>query len=92
MPDLRPAALKRTPRTGRGQACGITAQSVDPMAATIDSPDARLRAAVAGAMLMGIASQRYILKMPDLKDADVEDILGLITPLIQSLLSPDTAK
>ena len=68
----------------------ITAQSVDPMAATIGAPDARLRAALAGAMLMGIVSQRYILRMPDVMDADVEDILRLITPLLQALLDPDT--
>ena len=41
-------------------------------------------------MLMGIASQRYILQMPDLKDADVEDILRLITPLLRTLLNPDS--
>ena len=52
------------------------------MAATIDAPDARLRAALAGAMLMGIVSQRcYILRMPVLEDADFDDILRLITPL-----------
>jgi Tetracyclin repressor-like, C-terminal domain len=62
------------------------------MAATIDAPDARLRAALAGAMLMGIVSQRYILKMPDVKDADVEDILRLITPLIRAILNPEDDK
>ena len=29
---------------------------------------------------MGIVSQRYILRMPVLKDADTDDILRLITP------------
>ena len=53
---------------------------------------ARPRAALAGAMLMGIASQRYILKMPDLKDADVEDILRLITPLLATLLTRTTVE
>ena len=43
-------------------------------------------------MLMGIASQRYILKMPDLKDADVEDILRLITPLLATLLTRTTVE
>lgn len=43
-------------------------------------------------MLMGIASQRYILRMPDLADADVEDILRLVTPLIRTLLDPDSEK
>ena len=37
----------------------ITAQSVTAMAATIDAPDARLRAALVGAMLAGIATDRY---------------------------------
>ena len=58
------------------------------LAATIDAPDARLRAALAGAMLMGIASQRYLLRMPDLEDADTEDILRLITPLLRSPINP----
>lgn len=66
----------------------ITAQSVDAMAATIDAPDARLRAALVGAMLMGIVSQRYILRMPVPKDADVEDILRLINLLVRKLLHP----
>ena len=66
----------------------ITSQSVNSIAATIDAPDARLRAALAGAMLMGIASQRYLLRMPDLEDADTEDILRLITPLLRSLIDP----
>jgi AcrR family transcriptional regulator len=91
-PNSPMAVLLRTSMTSDDAAellrTHITAQSVDPMAATIDSPDARLRAALAGAMLMGVASQRYILKMPDLKDADVEEILRLIAPLIQTLLNP----
>jgi hypothetical protein len=30
--------------------------------------------------------------MPDLKDADVEEILGLVTPLIGALLNPESDK
>lgn len=66
----------------------VTAQVVDTVAATVDAPDARLRTALAGAMLMGIASQRFILHMPDLADADIEDILRLIAPLLQELIDP----
>ena len=91
-PNSPMAVLVRTSMTSEDAAdllrTHITAQSVDTMAATIDAPDARLRAALAGAMLMGIASQRYLLKLPDLKDADVEDILRLITPLVRALLHP----
>ena len=95
-PNSPMAVLLRTSMTSEDAAellrTHITAQSVDAMAATIDAPDARLRAALAGAMLMGIASQRYILNMPDLKDADVEDILRLITPLVRTLLNPERDK
>ncbi len=66
----------------------ITAQSVTAVAATIDAPDARLRAALVGAMLAGVATDRYLLKMPDLQAADTEDILRLIAPLLRALIDP----
>jgi len=91
-PNSPMAVLVRTSMTSEAPAeilrTHITAQSVDAMAATIDAPDARLRAALVGAMLMGIVSQRYILRMPVPKDADVEDILRLINLLVRTLLHP----
>lgn len=66
----------------------ITVQAVDAVAATIDAPDARLRAALAGAVLMGVASHRYLLRMPDLHEADPDDIVRLISPVLRSLLTP----
>ncbi len=66
----------------------ITTQAIEAVADTIDAPDARLRAALAGAMLMGIASQRFILRMPYLAEADIDDILRLVTPILQSLIDP----
>lgn len=69
----------------------ITGQAIDSMAGTIQASDARLRAALAGAILMGVASQRHILRMPDLADADIEDILRLVVPLLQSLIDPSAA-
>ena len=58
------------------------------MAATIDAPDARLRAALVGAMLAGIATDRYLLQMPDLHAASTDDILRLIAPLLRTLIDP----
>jgi len=69
----------------------ITAQSVNAMAAAIDAPDARLRAALVGAMLAGIATDRYLLRMPDLHNASTEDILRLITPLLRMLIDATEA-
>lgn len=91
-PNSPMAVLLRTSMTSEDAADilrkHITTQGVDTIAATINAPDARLRAALAGAILMGIASQRFILRMPDLVDADTEDILRLIAPLLQSLIDP----
>ena len=64
----------------------ITGQAIDSMAGTIQASDA-----LAGAILMGVASQRHILRMPDLADADIEDILRLVVPLLQSLIDPSAA-
>ena len=92
-PNSPMAVLLRTSLTSEDAAeilrSHITSQAVDSLAATIDSPDARLRAALVGAVLMGIASQRYLLRMPDLADADVEDILRLVTPLLRTLIDPN---
>jgi Tetracyclin repressor-like, C-terminal domain len=57
-------------QTAAATECGSTLLAWGQLAA---AHAARLRAALAGAVLMGIVSQRYILKMPDVKDADVED-------------------
>ncbi|WP_443732530.1 TetR/AcrR family transcriptional regulator [[Mycobacterium] fortunisiensis] len=67
----------------------ITSEAVTALADTIDAPDARLRAALLGAMLMGVASHRYLLHMPDLREAGTDDILRLITPLLQTLIHAD---
>lgn len=66
----------------------ITSQAIDTVSATIDASDARLRAALVGAILMGIASQRFILHMPGLVEAGIEDILALVAPLLESLIDP----
>ncbi|MFE4758486.1 hypothetical protein ACFRIB_51515 [Streptomyces mirabilis] len=69
----------------------VTAESVGPIAAAVTADDARLRAALCSAMLMGIASQRHLLRMPDLAAADVEEILRLVVPVFRGLIAPEQA-
>ncbi len=92
-PDSPMAVLLRASMTSEDAAdllrAHVTGQAVDPLAATVDSPDARLRAALSGAMMMGIASQRYLLRMPDLATADLEDILRIVVPVFRSLIAPE---
>lgn len=91
-PNSPMAVLLRTSMTSEAAADilrrHITAQAIDPVSTAIDAPNARLRAALIGAILMGVASQRFILRMPDVADADIEAVLQLIAPLLQSLIDP----
>ncbi|MGW6454974.1 TetR/AcrR family transcriptional regulator [Streptomyces sp. NPDC055078] len=91
-PDSPMTALLRTSMTSDEAAellrTRVTAQAIDPVAARLDDPDARLRAALTGAMMMGIATHRHLLRMPDLAGADVEDILRLAVPVLRSLIEP----
>ncbi|MFE4758202.1 TetR family transcriptional regulator [Streptomyces mirabilis] len=67
----------------------VTEGCVGPLAATIVSDDARLRAALVSAMLTGIAGERHLLGMADLTAASVEDILRLTLPALRGLIAPD---
>ncbi|RIU32208.1 TetR/AcrR family transcriptional regulator [Mycobacteroides abscessus] len=69
----------------------VTDHAVSSVAATIDQPDARLRAALLSAVLMGIASQRYLLRLPDLAGASDDDIVALVAPLLTALIAPENA-
>lgn len=89
-PDTPMAVLLRTSMTSEEAAEKlrerVTAEVVEPIAAAIGAPDARLRAAVVSAILVGIASQRYLLHLRDLAEADTDQILALVTPLIRELV------
>lgn len=70
----------------------ITAEYVDGIArrfASIPESEARLRAALISALLFGIAAQRYLLRLPDIAGASVEDVVRLSAPLVRSLLETD---
>jgi len=92
-PDSPMAVLLRTSMTSDEAAellrRHVTAEVTDHIAATIEAPDARLRAALFSAMMMGVATQRYLLHMPDLAEAEVEDIVRIATPLLRNLVAPD---
>lgn len=69
----------------------VTDHAVSSVAATIDQPDARLRAALLSAVLMVVASQRYLLRLPDLAGASDDDIVALVSPLLTALIAPENA-
>ena len=91
-PNTPMAVLLRTSMTSAEAAeilrDHLSSQVIPPFAAAIDEPDGRLRAALAGAMLMGIASQRYLLGIPDVTGADEDAIVKIVGPAIAAIIDP----
>ncbi|MEV4018593.1 TetR family transcriptional regulator [Nonomuraea angiospora] len=90
-PDSPMAVLLRTSLTSEEAADvlrrHITAEAIDRIAFHVEGPDARLRAALAGAVMFGITFHRHLLRTPDLAGAPLDDVLRLAVPLIRELLA-----
>jgi AcrR family transcriptional regulator len=92
-PESPLAVLLRTSMTSEEAARmlreHVTSAVLDRIVPGIHGPDARLRAALAGAVMFGITVHRHLLRMPDLAEADLDDVLRLAVPLVRSLLDAD---
>ena len=60
-----------------------TAQLLPVIAAMTDEPDARLRASLAAAQLIGTAMLRHVLRVEPLATASHDEIVALVTPVIE---------
>ena len=56
------------------------------IAAKIEAPEAELRAALFGAVMMGLGMARYLLEMEPLASASREDVERLLGPALRALL------
>ena len=56
------------------------------VASRIEAPDAELRAALFGAVMMGLGMARYLLELEPLASASREDIERLLGPALSALL------
>ena len=54
---------------------------------TVDDPDGALRAGLASSMLVGVVVGRRLVGVPILANADVETLVALVAPAIQSVLT-----
>ncbi|MEU6083892.1 TetR family transcriptional regulator [Streptomyces sp. NPDC047108] len=92
-PDSPMAVLMRTSMTSEESAellrHQVTTQSVDAIARNIDLPDARLRAGLFSVIMLGIASGRYLLRVPDVSEPSLEDLIRVATPVIRALIAPE---
>jgi AcrR family transcriptional regulator len=65
----------------------ITNRMVAPVAHALDRPDPELRTTLAGAMLVGLAMQRYVAHIEPFASMDAETAARIVGPTIQQLLA-----
>ena len=58
------------------------------LAGSLDSPDAGLRAALAGSQMIGFATARYIVRVEPLASAAAEEVIPLLGATLQVALAP----
>lgn len=61
---------------------------VDRLATIIGVPDARMRAALISSYLLGVAMNRYALRVEPLSSASEEAVIRMVAPVIQDLIDP----
>jgi hypothetical protein len=52
-----------------------------------DDPAARLRVGLVSSMLVGVIVGRRLVQVPTLAEAELETLVGLISPAVQTLLA-----
>lgn len=66
----------------------IEQEMVDRLARTIGVPDARLRANLISSYLLGVAVNRYALKLEPIASMSEDDVVRIVAPTIQDWLTP----
>lgn len=68
----------------------LTSILLDNASQLIDFPDARLRLAMLGSHAIGLVLARSVLELPEVADADAEDLVSKLVPMIERYLyAPD---
>ncbi|MFT4163642.1 MAG: TetR family transcriptional regulator [Microlunatus sp.] len=91
-PTVQPRALVLL-RTGLGNnhaspllAGFLRRELLDKVAASLDVPDASLRADLVASQIAGLLIARYLLRFPDIANASVEELVARVGPTIQRYL------
>jgi Tetracyclin repressor-like, C-terminal domain len=64
----------------------LTAELLPVIARPTGYPDARLRASLVAAQLIGIATLRHVIRVEPLANASPDEIVTLVTPAIEQYL------
>jgi AcrR family transcriptional regulator len=65
----------------------VSREALGRVAEALDVPQARLRAALAGSQLIGLALARYVVRVEPIASADVETLVACYAPTLQRYLA-----
>ncbi|GAA2010775.1 TetR family transcriptional regulator [Microbacterium ulmi] len=65
----------------------LARELIGRIAAELGTPDAELRASLVGSQIAGLIVTRYILKLPALAEASVDDLVARVAPNVQHYLT-----
>jgi AcrR family transcriptional regulator len=66
----------------------VKRELVEVVAARLDLPDAQLRVELIASQIVGLAMTRYVIGMQPLASAEIEQLIALAGPALQSYLTP----
>jgi len=64
----------------------ISRELLGKIAAVLDTPDAELRAALVASQIAGLLIGRYVLRLPPLAEASVDELVARLAPTVQRYL------
>ncbi|HWK76352.1 MULTISPECIES: TetR/AcrR family transcriptional regulator [unclassified Microbacterium] len=64
----------------------LTRELLPRIANELDAPDAELRATLVASQIAGLIIARYVVKLPAMRDAEVDELVALVGPTIQRYL------
>jgi AcrR family transcriptional regulator len=64
----------------------VTAELLTPIGELTDHPDARLRASLVAAQLVGIAMLRHVVRVDPIANATLDELVTLVAPVIEQYL------
>jgi AcrR family transcriptional regulator len=75
------------PRAARMLREFLASAIIEPLAGTLDVPDADRRVALAASQIMGLGMARYAIELEPLATAATDDIVSTLAPALQHLLT-----
>ena len=62
---------------------------ISSLLSVLEGDDRELRASLISSQLIGMATMRYVVRLPTLTDAPIDEVVRLYAPAMQLLITPD---